>query len=162
MKSVYRLHDALTRAGYYIACLFLGLIVAIMNFEIVMRYALNSPTRWSSDLTTYLMLGLIALAVPEVTRSNRNIAITILSEKMGPAGRRITEQIRYLICVLTILCLAYLVVTTAAQEFQRGIRTEAIFQIPKWVLNATLAFGFVNAGLHFLRLIFDDPHGSTT
>lgn len=162
MQPLLILHDRVTRAGYFLACLCLFIIVVITNFEIFMRYAVNAPTRWSGDLSTYLLLVSIAFGMPEITRTGGNVAITILSEKLRPTAQRIVQQMRYVSCVAAILVLTYLILVTAAQEFMRGILTVAAFPIPKWLLNAALAYGFLSSGVYFARAIFIDAERKDT
>ena len=48
--------------------------------EVVFRYFLNAPTRWSLEVITYLMLIVTFLAIPHAVRAGMHIAVTLLAD----------------------------------------------------------------------------------
>lgn len=149
-----RLHDATTQAAYYLACLAMLSILVVMNGEIVLRYFFNAPTKWSADLVTYLMLATIAFGMPQVARTRGHIAITIIGERLSPYGQKVADFARNALTLIVVAGASIFIVQTAADEFQKGVLTVAAFQIPKWILNASLGYGFVSSGIHLLRHLF--------
>ena len=48
--------------------------------EVVFRYFLNAPTRWSLEFITFLMLIVTFLAIPHAVRGGMHIAVTLLAD----------------------------------------------------------------------------------
>lgn len=149
-----RFHDAVTRLGFYVACLAMLAILLTMNAEILLRYAFNSPTKWSADTVTYLLLAVIAFGMPEVTRTRGHIAITIIDEQLSSSTYKLVDIARNAATLVVVVATATIILLTAVQEFKSGVLTVAALQIPKWVLNSALAYGFISSALHLLRLLF--------
>lgn len=146
-----RLHDALTRAGFIVGAAALLGIFALYNFEVATRYFLNAPTRWSSDTVSYLLCAMVALVVPQLSRSDSHIAITFVSEGLGPAARRGLGIVLALVSGVVCLAAGWMVGNVTLDLYAKGIQTIGTFLIPKWWLGALLTYGFVSSGLMFLR-----------
>lgn len=152
MPPLTRLQDSVTKFSFYVACACMLAILVIMNSEIVLRYFLNAPTKWSADLVTYLLLVAIALGLPEVTRVRGHIAITIVGEHLRTASARKTVDFFRSVATLAIVgATGAIILVTATKEFQSGVQTVAAFQIPKWLLNGVLAYGFLSSAAYLLR-----------
>ncbi len=133
-----------------LSALLLAGIVTLFVMEIVMRYAMNMPTKWSSDVISFIMPAMIFLALPEVTRRNQHIAITFLVESMGSkAAARWGRVLAFVSAVVAILA-AWIVAASALKQFSTGILTNTVIQVPKWVLLSPIAFSFGVVSLIFL------------
>ena len=67
--------------------IFVGIIVV----QIVWRYILNSPLTWSEQVSRYLFIWAMLLAIPIVTRKKQDIAFDLLVNKF-PEKFRIKIQ----------------------------------------------------------------------
>ena len=61
--------DLVTRLSMYASGMALLLITSSYVFEVIMRYFLDAPTSWSSDVIQLFFAAMIMLALPEVTRT---------------------------------------------------------------------------------------------
>ena len=80
MRPLLRLHGLVTDVGYLAAALGLAAMGALYCMEVVFRYFLNAPTRWSLEFITYLMLIVTFLAIPHAVRAGTHIAVTLLAD----------------------------------------------------------------------------------
>lgn len=151
-----RLHDALTRAGFFAGAVALIGIFGLYNFEVAARYFFNSPTKWSGDVVTYLLCVMIGLVLPELTRTKSHIAITFIGERMRPADQRKLGLALSLASGVVCLVAAWIVGDETLRLYVGKIETIASFLIPKWWLAAFLTYGLLSSGLHFLRLFAAD------
>ena len=78
MHRLKQYEKAFAEGMLILSALLLAGIVGLFVMEIFMRYAMNSPTKWSNDVISFMMPAMIFLALPEVTRRNQHIAITFL------------------------------------------------------------------------------------
>jgi len=67
------------------------IIMLTMTFEVIARYAFNSPTRWSYDLT-YMLGGVLFLfTAPYVLLEGGNVRVDIFYSRYSPKVKRIVD-----------------------------------------------------------------------
>ncbi len=141
----------LTRSMFAVACAALLVMLGAYLCEVLLRYAFNAPTRWSSDVVSYAMLLTIAFALPAVTRDSGHVAITSLIDRLAPAPREVARRALAVLSALACAGGAALLTLQARAQSVGGIETVAALAVPKWWLSAAVALGLAVAALEFLR-----------
>lgn len=144
--------DLVTKVSYNLGGLALASILCLILNEVMMRYFFNAPTTWSMDVNQWLFALTIMLALPEITRTNGNVAITVIIDRM-PHSRK--ELIRRSIAILSFLmCLAafYIAGIESLRQYNNGITTIWVNPIPKWWISSVIPFGFFLSAMQFLRV----------
>ena len=136
----------------FLSALLLATIVSLFVMEILMRYALGSPTKWSSDVISFIMPAMIFLALPEITRRNQHIAITFLIENTGQNAADRWSRILNLVGAIVSGLTAWIVTSSALKQYSTGILTNTVIQVPKWVLLSPIAFSLFVVALIFLKM----------
>jgi TRAP-type C4-dicarboxylate transport system permease small subunit len=154
LSGVLGWHDIVSQALYRLGIVALGLIVIIFSYEILLRYFLGTPTRWASDFVSFLLLIKVFLVLPWLTRSGGNVAVTVINDQMPEKVRKFMIIMGYLIASITCIYLGYIVFLETLTLYSRGTRTLSTVSIPRWILYAFICYGLINAGLYFLRLVF--------
>ncbi len=151
-KGVARFLDAVTKLSFNLSALALASMLFLVVNEVAMRYFFNAPTTWSMDVNQWLFALTTMLALPEITRVNGNVAITILIERM-PANRRLIAT-RAIVLVSCVACLVafYISGNETLRQFKSNIMTTWVHPIPKWWISTAIPFGFLLSALQFLRL----------
>lgn len=150
MSALARVQALLTRGLFGLACMALVAMLLAYVTEVVLRYAFNAPTRWSSDVVSYAMLVCIAFALPAVTRDNGHVAITSLVERLPLAVRAPVFRALAWLGALACLAASALLWSQGIDQWRGGIETVAAFAIPKWWLSAAAGLGFAGAAAHFV------------
>jgi len=94
---IIRLIDGLNEFVGRIVSVTAIVFAAIIIYDVMMRYLLGQPTRWSFDVTKqlygfyFIMLGGYAL------RHQSHVRVDLVTERLGPQPRRWTEIAGYLI-----------------------------------------------------------------
>lgn len=135
----------------FLSALLLATIVSLFVMEIVMRYAMNSPTKWSADVISFIMPAMIFLALPEVTRRSQHIAITFLIEALGEKAAERWGRILAFVSAIVSALAAWIVASSALKQFSTGILTNTVIQVPKWALLSPIALSFGIVALIFLN-----------
>ena len=147
--------DLVTRLSMYASGMALLLITSSYVFEVIMRYFLDAPTSWSSDVIQWFFAAMIMLALPEVTRTNSHIVISFFLEKMKPRSRlnlgRVLASVGFAMCMLT----AWICLQETLRQYDRSIETLWSHPIPKWWISAFIPFGFGLSGFQMLRSVFE-------
>ncbi|MFN3259682.1 MAG: TRAP transporter small permease [Pikeienuella sp.] len=146
-----RAHDLLTEAGLRLAMLALAGIVLAYVWEVVARYALGAPTRWSADLVSYLLLFVAFMAMPAVTKEGGHVAVTILLERLSPRALRLVTALIGLSGCAVCLFLAKIAADETARQFARDVRMMAAWPAPKGWISVWVVYGFLSSALYFAR-----------
>lgn len=141
---------ALTESLFKISCAALAVMLLSYLVEVSMRYFLNAPTRWASDVVSYAMLTTIAFALPAVTRDGGHVAITSLIDAMSPEFRSRANRLLAWICALVCMGAGMVLCTQAVAQWQDGIETVATLSIPKFWLSGAVGAGLIVSALQFL------------
>ena len=70
--------DAFETLLKYVCTIFMGAIVAILFYAVLMRYILHRPPAWSMELSRYMFLWMIMLCAVLVTRERSHIRMNFL------------------------------------------------------------------------------------
>lgn len=97
MQTIIRAIDALNeKIGFYSSLLILPL-VAVVIYEVFVRYVFNAPTSWGFELTTFLYGMHFMLGLGDALRTDTHVCIDIFESKMQPKGRAVLRIITGLI-----------------------------------------------------------------
>lgn len=152
-KALGRLHDKLSAFTAALSALCLGVIVTLYCFEIVMRYFLHAPTSWSSAIAVYLMLAMVTLMLPYISKMTEHITVNIIEEYFSPRCAFLNAVFINVLAVLICFLSAYFVISETSRAFSRGTLTTDTLFIPKWWLLALFVYGLSSATVHFARLL---------
>jgi TRAP-type mannitol/chloroaromatic compound transport system permease small subunit len=85
MRALIRGIDGVSRAcGAVAACLVILLIV-LMMYDVVMRYAFDAPTLWGYDVNTFLMGASFVLSVAYALSCDAHVRVDLLHPRDRPA-----------------------------------------------------------------------------
>lgn len=151
-QGVARYLDAVTKLSFNVSAMALAAMLLLVVNEVGMRYFFNAPTTWSMDVNQWLFALATMMALPEITRVNGNVAITILIDRMPEHRRLIAMRIILLVSFVACLVACYITGTETLRQFKFNITTTWVHPIPKWWISLCIPFGFLLSALQFLRL----------
>jgi TRAP-type C4-dicarboxylate transport system permease small subunit len=152
LNRMARVLDQVTKLSFNLSGLALASMLLLIINEVVLRYFFNAPTTWSADVNQWFFALATMLVLPEITRNNGNVAITVLVDRLPQRKKEMmTRSILFLSC---LMCLAAVYITgnESLRQFKSGVMTMWIHPIPKWWISTVIPFGFFLSALQFLRL----------
>jgi TRAP-type C4-dicarboxylate transport system permease small subunit len=144
--------DQVTKLSYNLSGLALAALLLLILNEVVMRYFFNAPTTWSADVNQWLFALAIMLVLPEITRTNGNIAISVIVDRLPPGKKELMRRVIFFLSFLMCLAAFYISGTESLRQFNTGIMTIWIHPVPKWWVSSVIPFGFFLSAVQFLRL----------
>lgn len=127
-------------------------ITVMLAWEVFARYVLLSPTRWSNDVSTTLMIWFTYLSMALVLRDRQMIRITAVVGLAGPMLRRLAEAF----ALVVILGFCAIAVTVAwdmmMQSIEMGRRKPSMLRMPNWIAELPVVAGFA---LLFVQALAD-------
>ena len=155
LSPILRVHDIISKGAWHAAALALGLVVVIFAYEVTMRYVFSAPTRWASDVVSFLLLVTVFLAAPWLARQRGHVAVTILPEMLPPRAERMVVASGYVVAAIVSFLAAWICIGETVLLYGRDTMTLTSFRIPKWWLLAVISYGLLDCGLQFLRAAFE-------
>ncbi len=103
MLAVARRLEVVSRACGYAAALLLLALIALMVYEVVVRYALAAPTIWGYDVTTMVMGASFVFAISYALATDSHVRIDLLHARFGPRVRPVVDLVGYGLVLLPIV-----------------------------------------------------------
>tara|TARA_R110002020_G_scaffold364654_1_gene576948 strand:+ start:3385 stop:3870 length:486 start_codon:yes stop_codon:yes gene_type:complete len=88
-KVLLAIDNVLTRAGSGVACILLGVAVAIGAFQVLSRFILEEPSPWSEALVRMLIIWAIYLGVCGTIRAGAMISVDALYSVAAAGPRKL-------------------------------------------------------------------------
>jgi C4-dicarboxylate transporter DctQ subunit len=149
-----RILDLLTKICFHIAGAALVGILFLIVKEVFMRYLFNSPSTWAGDANQWFFALATMLALPEITRVNGNVAITILLEWLPENKRVVLARTLAIVSCFAGFLAVYISGNEVMRQYSMGITTNWIYPVPKWWVFGVIPLGFLLSSFQFLRLGF--------
>ncbi|EAU40001.1 putative integral membrane transport protein [Fulvimarina pelagi HTCC2506] len=150
------------RAGALCARLGDVLVVAIalmLFFEVAARYLFNAPTIWAQDIAIACQVWFTYLGMAYVLRQRQMIRITALVALAGPFLRRLVES--FTLLVILAFCTVAVVygIDVVVDSIRLGRRQPTMLEMPNWIVEIPVVFGFLLLGIQALADLIRLPFG---
>ena len=96
MKKIVSIIDGISRWTGKAVSFVMFLVVAIVCYEVSMRYLFHRPTVWASEAIVFCCAFVYVLGAAWTLLDNRHVKIDMVWEKLSPRGRRIIDSITFL------------------------------------------------------------------
>lgn len=151
MRRLLRLHDALTRATYWMATFGVLYLTIVTAGEVFGRYALSTPTDWAPDTAAVSFALVTFLAVPYLTWKSGHASMNFIVDH-APAGvAMFLRRTSLLLGVLVCGACAWIGLAESLRQIGGGVMVVSVTPIPKWVIFVPLTYALASSALYFLR-----------
>lgn len=155
LNSLARAHDAVTAFGGHLGKLCLGMIVFAYCYEVVARYFFAAPTWWANELVSYALCIGCFLLMPEVTRSNGHVAVSMIIDMATPERAARLARILHLCAFVTCGAAAWISLEENIRQVVQDVHLMKVHPIPQIYISAWITYGFVSSAIYFLRMACD-------
>jgi TRAP-type mannitol/chloroaromatic compound transport system permease small subunit len=103
MRRAVRAIDRLSRIFGAIAAALVIVLIALMAYEVALRYVFKAPTLWSYDVSTMTMGATFVLAIGYTLATNAHVRVDILKPLLGRRGPHVVDFAGYALVMLPLL-----------------------------------------------------------
>lgn len=153
VAALARMHDGLTRLGFELSKLCLGIIVFAYCYEVFSRYLLASPTWWANEAVSYSLSIGCFLMMPHVTKEKGHVAVTVLLDMIAARKARPLYWLIYLIGFLVCAAASWISLDENIRQFVKDVHLMKVEPIPKYWISVWITYGFASSALYFLRML---------
>ena len=141
MSAIERLARALARAGLWLAGAALLASLATIAYSVVLRSVFGTPGAWTDELVGYLLVASVMLSAADARFGDEHIAVDIVTERLGPRGKRLTLLIGLAAVAATALLLHVEGIGTVQFSRQVGLRSNGYLALPMWIPQSLVPIG---------------------
>ncbi len=140
----------LSRVAGAISAALIFILMFVVVYEVMLRYVLRQPTRWSFELSGFMLTAIVLLSLSYVLEKDRHIRVVILSSRLSPQASHwlyvFTSFFSFVLCVL---------VTKAAWDFtwlayQNCETSIGGLEAPMFLVKGLVLLGVGLLGLRFV------------
>lgn len=102
MRVLVQAIEWISQACGYVAALLVLVLMALMVYEVVMRYVFGAPTIWSYDLSTMTMGAIFVLSVAYTLAADSHVRIDLLHPFFGRHARPVVDLVGYALVLLPL------------------------------------------------------------
>ena len=103
MRRAVRVIERISRAFGALAAVLVVVLMALMAYEVALRYVFKAPTAWSYDLSTMTMGATFVLAIGYTLATNAHVRVDILKPLLGRRGPAVVDLVGYAFVMLPLL-----------------------------------------------------------
>lgn len=132
----------------------MGLMVAVVSLQVLLRYGFNASIDWADDIGRLMFVAAVFLAVPIAVKRNAHIIIGLIIDRLPDAAQNALARLVALLSAAMMLIIGYLTLQVAAGQWSEKLPTVeltvAVFMLP-------VALGTFHSAVHLLRIVFVGP-----
>lgn len=161
---IVRIVDFLSDATGALSAIALIAMAGIVGFEVFSRYALNEPTYWSSDVATYILIGITFLGLGQAQKAGDHVQVELLLAAVSPAWRSRLEIFANWLGLIFVLFAGWQMAAFNYQEYLSDTRDWGLLATPQWIPELTVSLGYMVFALAILTDILrvSPPHRSVS
>jgi TRAP-type mannitol/chloroaromatic compound transport system permease small subunit len=145
MRAFVRVADRISHVSGMLAAVLVIVLVVLMLYDVLLRYAFNAPTTWGNDLNAFLMGGSFVLSIAYAMSTDAHVRVDLLYNE------RTRPRLAYVDLIgLTLIVLPAVVIISWGLliHLQDGIRTgertgSGGWNPVVWPFRAVMLIGFV-------------------
>jgi TRAP-type C4-dicarboxylate transport system permease small subunit len=142
--------EGLCRAGAFLSALFMGIIVALIMVEIILRSIFNVSTLVASEFSGYMLVAVVALGLGYTMQHRSHIRITIFWDRFSDTWKRRADIILASLSAAICLFFLYYSVLMVYETYSLGMEADTISETPLWIPQTSIPIGLF---LLFLQLV---------
>jgi len=136
-----RLCRTLGDAGFFAALLIMVFLVASIIWEVISRYLLGAPTVWVTEVSGYLVSGILFMAIARVYREGGHARMSLLEGRLSIAAQ---NRLGLVVdgCTLVFAAFAFwATLELALLSYQLNWRSSTTLAVPLYLPQSLMPAG---------------------
>jgi TRAP-type C4-dicarboxylate transport system permease small subunit len=153
VKVVGKAYDAVLYGMAVFAGVLMVTMMAMITADVVLRNLGTQGSAHFFTFTEYFLLLIPLLGAPWLVREKGHIYIEVLTGTLPAPVRRALMLAVVVICMAVCAVLAWYGGAITLQNFLQNEKDVRSFDMPRWILMASMPLSFGMMALEFLRLL---------
>ncbi|MGW8160651.1 MAG: TRAP transporter small permease [Desulfobulbales bacterium] len=131
----------------------LGVATILVFAQVVARYVFNAGITWAPELVQHFFLWTVMIGASYGFKHGVHLGVDVLMKKLPPKPRRVMAMIAVLISLAFTVYMAYLSFFYVREAYKMDLITVDL-QIPQWIPNLALPFGFTLISIRLVQVLW--------
>lgn len=123
---------ALNRWLFNVTVLLMAVVVPVMLYEVVARYAFNAPTTWGAELAVLLFGPYFLLGGPYLLHLKGHVSLDLIRHRLSDAWMRRLDLVNYPVIIVFCAILLYYSVPAAWSAWSYRETSFSAWNPPIW------------------------------
>ena len=141
LNRVFRVLDRIVDGGGLVGGMFILLLVAIILWEVIVRYLLGQGTTWAVEISEYILLYFPFLVAAFVLKQEGHVRLDVILGRLKPKTQYLVNLISSIVIVIVCMFIMWFGVKVTLRLFENGDTTATALMVPKFILVAVIPFG---------------------
>jgi TRAP-type C4-dicarboxylate transport system permease small subunit len=134
----------------FIASVMMAGLMIIVCIDLTLRYFLNSPLLWGTEVTEILLLYITFLGMAWVFKEDGHVVIDVFTGKVTGRKKKILDGISYFLVGIVSAVLIYYGFYAALDHFKRGVFNPTVIETPIALIIIVIPIGSIPLFLEVL------------
>jgi TRAP-type mannitol/chloroaromatic compound transport system permease small subunit len=148
----------LNRAIFHVTVWLMAIVVPVMLYEVVWRYAFNSPTVWAMELAVLLFGPYFLLGGPYLLHLRGHVSLDLVRQRLNATWQRRMDLVNFPVIMLFCAILLYFSGPSAWSAWEYRETSFSAWNPPIWPAKAAvplaLALMLLQALVEFCRVLW--------
>jgi TRAP-type mannitol/chloroaromatic compound transport system permease small subunit len=133
--------DNLSRATGVFSCGLILVVLIVVLYEVLMRYAFNASQIWAYETSQFAFGTLMVIGGAYTLLHQAHVRMDVFYSRMSPRSRAIMDIITFLFFLLFVGLLLWKGWTLGWRSFMWGERSESAWMPPIWPVKLMIPLG---------------------
>lgn len=133
--------DAASTVGLWISGTFLAFTVVSITIDVFMRYYLNMPQVWLTEIIETMMLYITFLGGAWVVKEQGHVTVDILVARWTRKNQRRSSILSNLICIFVCVVLVVFGFRVAYDFYVRDVHSVSVLELPVYPMIVVIPVG---------------------
>jgi len=142
--------DFISQLFFSLSGILVTILLCIVSYSVVMRYAFNRPPLWSEEIACYCLAAIVLLPSAEVLRQEEHINLDLVFNHLPLRGQTIVNIIISTIGLFYCTVVAWFGAKLTIQALHFNYRASTFLGTPRWVPISLIFAGMTVFSLQYL------------
>jgi TRAP-type C4-dicarboxylate transport system permease small subunit len=149
-ECIEKIVSVICKVFLFIASLMMAALVVIVCIDLALRYFLNAPLLWGTEVTEILLLYITFLGAAWVLKEDGHVVVDVLIGQSRGRTKKILMAFSYFFIIIVSGILVYYGFQATYDHYRRGVFNPTILETPIALIIVVIPIGSIPLFLEVL------------
>lgn len=150
-----RFYNGLIRLFAWLACALILIVTLLITYSVGVRFFLNNPIAWITEITEYTLLYITFLGAPWLLEQHGHVRLDLVLNMLSKKYSNLLEILSNVLGAVISIVLTWYGFWTVLDLYQRGITVINILKIQKYIIIMIIPISGFLLTIGFLKLTYN-------
>ncbi len=139
--------------SFFVSLIIMAFLVISISWEVLNRFALNTSSVWVSEISGYLVSGILFMAAGKVYRENGHVGMTLLIDRLPDKLHYVVLGLVDLFVFIFAAVMFWATYDMAKISYELGWRSSTTLAMPLYIPQSFMPIGSFILAIEALRML---------